>query len=127
LHAFDAVLQEIAAAHAAAALAPKTVASVTGESVSDVLLDPLLPKATSPSLFNIINGAKHAPFKQPPVAPKVHQPQLPPDYELSGLPPPTRQKLTQAPIPLPPSPVLPHLAEGRQSLVSDRKNSHVKF
>jgi hypothetical protein len=62
---------------------------------------------------------------------KTHQPQFPPDYELSGLPPPTRQKVTQvslATISAPmSSPLLPQLAEGRHSIVGEKKALQVKF
>lgn len=126
--------QEIAAAHAAAALAPKTVAAVTGDSPLGVLHDDALPKPSSPSLFNIINGAKSASHKHLAATGtstgKTHQPQFPPDYELAGLPPPTRQKVKESsPIPPQPmpSPLLPHLAEGRNGAVAERKSVHVKF
>ena len=122
------LLQATAAAHAAAALAPKTVAAVTGDSVSSVLHDDALTKPSSPSLFHILNGAKSAPPKHAAASLKAHQPLFPPDYELSGLPPPTRQKVNQVSVSVPmPSPLLPQLAEGRQGVVGDKKTMHVKF
>ena len=127
------LLQATAAAHAAAALAPKTVAAVTGDSVSSVLHDDALTKPSSPSLFHILNGAKSAPPKHAAASLKAHQPLFPPDYELSGLPPPTRQKPNQVSVPIPSpsvpmsSPLLPQLAEGRQGVVGDKKTMHVKF
>lgn len=112
------------AAHAAAAVAPSTVAAATGDSVSSVLHDDAFANPSSPSLFHILNGAKSAPPKHAAAALKVHQPLFPPDYELSGLPPPTRQKVS---VPMS-SPLLPQLAEGRQGAVGDRKKEvHVKF
>jgi hypothetical protein len=122
--------QEIAAAHAAAAIAPKTVATVTGDTLSNVLHDEAFPKPESPSLFNIIHAAKSSPAKSSATL-KAHQPQFPPDYELSGLPPPTRQKVNQVPVAnvLAPvsSPMLPQLAEGRHSVVGEKKTLQVKF
>jgi hypothetical protein len=122
-------LQEIAAAHAAAAHATKTVAAATGDSMSNVLHDDAFPKPEHASIFNIIQAVKSSPLKNPAATLKTHQPQLPPDYELSGLPPPTRQKTNQSPqAPAPmSSPLLPQLAEGRHSVVGDRKVFQVKF
>ena len=118
-------IQAIAASHAAAAHAPKTVAAVTGDSLSNVLHDDAIPKSLAPSLFSIINGAKSAP-QHPAITLKAHQPQFPPGHELSGLPPPTRQKVSQVATP-PPSHLLPVIAEGRQSIVADKKKIEIKF
>ena len=125
----NARLQEIAAAHAAAAQATKTVAAATGDSVSNVLHDDAFPKPENASLFSILHAAKSSPSKGSAATLKAHQPHFPPDYELSGLPPPTRQKtnpILQVPAPMS-SPLLPQLAEGRHSVVGERKTLQVKF
>jgi hypothetical protein len=105
------------------------VAAVTGDSLSNVLHDDAFPKPESPSLFQILNAAKASPAKGSATSLKAHQPQFPPDYELSGLPPPTRQKVNQAATITAPvtSPLLPHLAEGRHSMVGEKKVMQVKF
>ena len=96
--------------------------------MSDVLHDDALPKPSSPSLYHIVSGNKSAATKHSASALKVHQPLFPADHELSGGPPPTRQKVTQVTVSVPmPSPLLPQLAEGRQSVVGDRKTLQVKF
>jgi hypothetical protein len=101
---------------------------VTGDSVSNVLHDDAFSNTSSPSLFHIVNGAKSAPPKQTGSALKVHQPLFPPDYELSGVPPPTRQKVNHNTVIAPlSSPLLPQLAEGRQSVVGDKRSVQLKF
>ena len=97
--------------------------------MSNVLHDDAFPKPENASLFNILHTAKGSPSKGSAATLKAHQPQFPPDYELSGLPPPTRQKTNQPPqVPAPmSSPLLPLLAEGRHSVVGERKTLQVKF
>ena len=132
LKAITFLPQAIAASHAAAAHAPKTVAAVTGDSVSNVLHDDAIPKSSAPSLFNIINASKTAPHQHAAATLKTHQPQFPPGYELAGMPPPTRQKVTVSSPLLPAAgdetaTLLPLLAEGRQSIVADKKKVVVKL